>query len=125
MPLRPATEVADRLSRLHAEEFAGTRQKQILRVSPEAFYLISGRKQLRASKYREIAAALLRQHQLILGRANDYFLLLPASIAARDWPLLPLTAARREVRRKPPALAAPPLPEAPIVRAVWPFPNQA
>lgn len=120
--MRSAAEVAARLARQHKQHFTGPHKKKALRVSVEAFYLIAERKQLRDAMYDDTARWLLQDHDLILGRGRDYFLLIPTSMAEREWPLMPLGAAKQETRREAPAVGKPLVSQTtlnPI--AAWPY----
>ena len=128
MEIREAWEIAARLSRLHSEKFKGRRSTKPLFISHDNFYRIAARKQLRSSKYKEVASALLRDHGLLLGRADAFFIVVAQNACAK-WEEIPTSLVSGELRRK-----APPAPakrtrssvgQAGALKpaAAWPFPT--
>ena len=122
MPIRPAFEVAARLARMYGEIFPGKKKRRPLRISHDNFYRVAELKALKAAKYREIASILLKEHDLVLGRAEDFFSLVDAEVCM-DWAQISTSQISRELRRRPPVpdpapAASTALPPA----AAWPFP---
>lgn len=126
MVVRQASEVAARLARLHDEQFKGSKKNKPLWISENDFYRVADLKQLKASKYREIASKLLKDHALVLGRAEDFFILVSAD-ACEHWIQIRTSVVSRELKRKAPVAA--PLPAASTPQtalspaAAWPFPT--
>ena len=128
MEIRETWEIAARLSRLHANKFKGKRSTKPVYISHENFYRVAARRQLRASKYKEVATALLQDHDLLLGRAEAFFILV-AKDACTKWEEIPTGSVSGELKRKaPPAPAkrarSTARPEGTLRPATaWPFPT--
>lgn len=129
MTPREIWEVASRLGRLHEQSFEGKRGNRCLRLSHEQFYKIAGRQKLTNSVYLRIAAELFSRGQLILGRSDEGFVLVPAA-TARTWPEVAAAAVTKELKRKPPEQPAAKSAQgkgtaktALSPAAAWPFPT--
>ena len=105
MANRESWEIAARLNRLYAETLGGKLLPTPLQVSHEDFYRLGGLKKLKSARYIEVAEVLLRDHGLILGRSDDFFLLYAA--AAMPKATITKAAVTRELRRAAPSWPVP------------------
>jgi hypothetical protein len=101
MTPREIWDVATRLARVHERSFEAKRGNRCLRLKHDAFYRIAGRQKLTNSVYLRIASELLARGQLVLGRDDEGFVLVPVA-TARAWPEAAAATLANELKRKPP-----------------------
>ena len=100
MANREYWEVAARLNRLYSKIFNGERPATPLHISHDDFCRLGDVKKLKSPRFIGVAAILLRDYRLILGRSDGFFLV----VADDAFPKSTITtdAVTRELKRPAP-----------------------
>ena len=119
---RTASDIAQRIDRLFRGEFGGQKSGNF-RLLADDFRALAKRSRIEDSVFKDIAAALFKNHRRVLARSGTYYVVAAENTVLR-WREAPVAIVRKEAARKLMTAATKTVKAATGLspQAAWPFP---